>query len=196
MSSRPSEEVSEHERQYEDGSDPRVLDIIDVPLKSHHPKSYQSENWLLDPDHYWKLAGRMVPAGVAALSDDPPALWLNGSSTGAGSNDRVALAASRGADWVALPAPPRRSRTPGLRARCAFGNPKRRVQAGFVHHGVNYRLWVTDPLVERRYLAGPDGAYRLGQCFSTISLGEPHEGYCYKLVAALITPGADTGENG
>lgn len=30
VSDRPAEEVSEYERQYQDGSDPRVLDIISV----------------------------------------------------------------------------------------------------------------------------------------------------------------------
>ena len=50
VSSRPSEEVSEHERQYEDGSDPRVLDVVDIPLLGHRPKSFQQENWLLDPE--------------------------------------------------------------------------------------------------------------------------------------------------
>jgi hypothetical protein len=34
-------EVSEYERQYEDGSDPRVLDVIDVPLIGPQPKDFQ-----------------------------------------------------------------------------------------------------------------------------------------------------------
>ena len=54
VSARKSEEVSEYERQYEDGGEPRVLDVIDVPLLSARPKNYQQENWLLDPDRYWE----------------------------------------------------------------------------------------------------------------------------------------------
>ena len=38
VSAREHEEVSEHERQYEDGSDPRVLDLMSVPLVHPHPK--------------------------------------------------------------------------------------------------------------------------------------------------------------
>ncbi|HXF07313.1 MAG TPA: hypothetical protein VNK45_02115 [Candidatus Acidoferrales bacterium] len=48
VSAREHEEVSEYERQYQDGSDPRVLDVIDVPLIAPKPKDYQQENWLLD----------------------------------------------------------------------------------------------------------------------------------------------------
>ena len=58
VSDRPHQEVSERERQYKDGSDIRVLDIIDVPLIRAQPSSYQSENWLLDPGYYWALQGR------------------------------------------------------------------------------------------------------------------------------------------
>lgn len=49
VSNREHEEVSECERQYQDGSEPRLLDVIDVPLIESKPKGYQTENWLLDP---------------------------------------------------------------------------------------------------------------------------------------------------
>ena len=42
VSAREHEEVSEHERQYEDGSDPRVLDVIDIPFVTPRPKGYQT----------------------------------------------------------------------------------------------------------------------------------------------------------
>jgi hypothetical protein len=60
------------------------------------------------------------------------------------------------------------------------------VQGRFRHAGKEYRLWVTDPEYERTYLAKADGHYEIGECFLTVSLGEPHEGDCYKLVAAVI----------
>ena len=34
--------MSEYERQYEDGSDPQVLDVIDVPLLEPQPTDYQT----------------------------------------------------------------------------------------------------------------------------------------------------------
>jgi hypothetical protein len=47
---------------------------------------------------------------------------------------------------------------------------------------------VTDPTVEGQYLAGEDGEFHVGECYATVSLGEPFKGHCYKLVAAIITP--------
>ncbi len=187
VSDRMKQEVSEEERQYRDGSDPRVLDIIDIPLKYHHPTSYQSENWLLDPDQYWILSGRARWSDLDALTDHPERLWVNESSTSAGLNDRVLHSdADRLTSSLFLISPEGvvlRVFAPGV----DFGNPKRRVQIDFWYRGVNYRLWLTDPLVEQKYLAGKDGKYPFGDCFATVSLGEPHkDGYCYKLVAALI----------
>ena len=41
VSARDQQQVSKKERQYQDGSDPRLLDIIDIPLLEHCPKGYQ-----------------------------------------------------------------------------------------------------------------------------------------------------------
>ncbi len=53
-------------------------------------------------------------------------------------------------------------------------------------HGTEYRLWVTDPAFERNYLAKPDGMYKIGECFLTISLGEAFDDASYKLIAAIF----------
>lgn len=50
----------------------------------------------------------------------------------------------------------------------------------------DYALWVTDPDIERYYLACEDGYYDLDECYLTISLGEPFNENCYKLVASVI----------
>lgn len=187
VSARPTEEVSEHERQYEDGRDPVVLDVIDVPLLEPHPKSYQSENWLLDPTAYWKKVAEFSWDGLTKLADDPETLWSNRSSTYHGTNDRVALDEAQ-----QLTSSLYLLRTNDLTLRVfapgeAFGNSKRRVQARFTHRGLPYWLWVTDPVAERGFLAQPDGDYQVGSSYCTVSLGEPHQDFCYKLVAAVIS---------
>jgi hypothetical protein len=186
VSARPSEEVSEYERQYEDGSDPKVLDIIDIPLLDPTPRPYQPENWTLDPDYYWQCTGRASWNDLGLLEDHPQILWTNTSSTYQGQNDRVSLREAQRVTgslfFLRVRELTLRVFVPGL----DFGKTKRRVQACFLYGGASYRLWVTDPIVERRYLAGEDGQYQLGECYITVSLGEPYQEYCYKLVAALL----------
>lgn len=187
VSARPHEEVSEYERQYEDGSDPRVMDIIDVPLLEARPKGYQVENWLLDPEYYWEKRGRATWDQLCTLTDPVEDLWINGSSTYHGMHDRIDLnAANFLTSSLRLVHVPRLSLAvfaPGE----AFGNPKRRVQARFLFNKVNYRFWVTDPVYERRYLQMPNAEYELEESLLTVSIGEPAEdGYCYKLIAAII----------
>ena len=67
VSERAGQEVSEYERQYEDGSDPQVLDIVDVPVLEARPTGWQTENWLLDPEYYWEKAGRLSWFDLPAL---------------------------------------------------------------------------------------------------------------------------------
>ena len=190
VSARPGEEVSEEERQYEDGSDPKVLDVIDVPLLQHRPHACQTENWLLDPARYWRRVRRADWNELQTYVENPPALWINGGSTYHGLHDEIPQAAAD-----ALPRSLYLIRVPRVdltvfAPSAAFGNPKRRVQARFQHAAVQYALRVTDPYIERDFLARGDGSYSLGECCLTISLGEPFETkgqfYRYKLVAAII----------
>jgi hypothetical protein len=91
VSAREHEEVSEREREYQNGQDPQVLDVIDVPLVVPRANAFQTENWLLDPDYYWSLVDQMSPDGLADYVEDNGPLWLNISSTMVGLNDRVPL---------------------------------------------------------------------------------------------------------
>ena len=186
VSARDGQEVSEYERQYEDGSDPRVLDVIDVPVLESLPKTYQTENWLLDPEYYWEKAGRLSWFDLPTLVDPVAPLWIDGHSTYSGQNDKIPLEAAASVtaslrlihvDSVQLVVC-----KPGE----AFGNNKRRVQGRFTHAGKEYALWVTDPSFERQYLAKLDGEYEVDECYLTISLGEAYQGACYKLIAAII----------
>ena len=187
VSDREHQEVSEYERQYEDGSDPKVLDVIDVPVLEPRPDDYQSENWLLDPEYYWEKVGRLSWFDLPAVVDPSAPLWLDGSSTYHGRNDRILLdAVDSVADSLKLIHVDQLSLSvfkPGE----AFGNMKRRVQGRFTFAGRQYWLWVTDPVYERRYLAKLDGEYPIGECFLTVSLGEPYGGAVYKLIASIIT---------
>jgi hypothetical protein len=189
VSHREKQEVSERERMYEDGSDPRLLDIIEVPLIERRADRPQAENWLLDPRRSWKKAGRLHATQIYRFADPPSPLWLNGDSTYHGLNDCVPeertakIAGSLRLIFV------QEVRLRVFSPSEAFGNPKRRVQAQFAYGNDNYRLWVTDPLIETAYLARPDGDYKIAQAYLTISLGELYGDRYYKLVAAIIGAG-------
>lgn len=186
VSKREHQEVSEYERQFEDGSDPSVLDIIDVPLLEALPQDYQQENWLLDSNRYWTKVGRADWSHLQRMVDHSGPLWKDGFSTFKGINDQIPLDLAND-----LRTSLRLVQVKGLTLSVfkpdeAFDNPKRRVQGHFYHYGSEYRLWVTDPRYEREYLAKADGFYRIGESFLTISLGEAFKGSCYKLIAAII----------
>ena len=53
---------------------------------------------------------------------------------------------------------------------------------------VEYWLSVTDPEVEATYYNNDFGEYPITgeNVFICVSIGEPYEGYCYKLVAGVI----------
>ena len=186
VSDRPHEEVSEDERRYEDGSDPCVLDMIDVPLREPRPKGCQQENWLLEPSKYWVRVGRFSWVDLEQLADKSGTLWLNGYHTYNGQNDYIpldqAVTVGSSLKLVRVDAMQLRVFKPGE----AFGNLKRRIQTQFQFAGNDYIIWVTDPIIERAYFARKDGDYPLGESYLTISLGEPYNERCYKFVAGVI----------
>lgn len=186
VSSREHQEVTEYERNYEDGTDPKVLDVIEVPLVEARPHDFQQENWLLDPNFYWERKGRIGWKDLQDFVEPDGPLWLNHHSSYNGFNDRIPMDVA-----VTLRSSLRLIHVDQLAIEvscpgAAFGNPKRRVQGQFEHGGDDYWLWVTDPVYERRFLAQPNGIYPLGECYLTISLGEPFENHAYKLIAAII----------
>jgi hypothetical protein len=65
---------------------------------------------------------------------------------------------------------------------------RNKVRARFAYRDTPYLLSVTDPGIERMYLMKEQGEYPLitRDLYLTVSLGEPFNGYCYKLVAAVI----------
>jgi hypothetical protein len=186
VSAREHEEVAEREREYQNGEDPTVLDVIDVPVLEPRPRAFQSENWLLDPNYYWSKVRRFHPSDLSDFVDNAGPLWLNVGSTVAGRNDEIPVDLANG-----LTSSLTLARVPEVRISvfspgAASGDSKRRVQARFALGGEDYWLWVTDPVYERRYLAQENGDYELGPSYLTLSLGEPYRGYVYKLVAAIV----------
>lgn len=178
VSARPGGAVSSYEARLNDGTDPAVLDIIDVPLQRHEPDSFQQENWLLEPKTQWKRVKTTAWDNLERLADPVEPLWLDDHSTWSGVNDKIPIALAEGLTSSL--------RLIHLAEVGLHVYPNGRVQARFEHAWSAYHLWVTDPIYESRYQAEGTGDYVIGECYMTVSLGEPFEGATYKLVAAII----------
>ena len=174
VSARETQEVSDEERQYDDGSELQLLDIVDVPVLHAQPTDYQKENWLLDPAYRWKKVGRLAPQELAALTDPVEQLWTNGYSTYSGLNDRMpptlARAAGSSLRLIRVGRLGVSVSQPGL----AFEDERKRVQGRFRHAGADYWVRITDPEFEGHYLERPNGDYTAKGCYLTISFGEPY----------------------
>ena len=179
--------VSDLERQYRGGREPRVLDIIDIPLLEPVPSRHQRENWTISPDRRWRRVGKLTHDYLDDLLDSIAPLWIDGFSSGSGLNNRVPEnVAGQLEDSLRLI----RVSDLQVEVRDYFG---RRVQGQFSFHGSSYLLRVTDPICEDDYVQRPEGNYDVGEAYLTISLGESYnDGYCYKLIAAVIRPPVST----
>lgn len=116
-------------------------------------------------------------------------LWVDDHSTVNGINDRVPFPSAsflnNSLRFIKVDGIELVISQPGQ----AFGCNRRRLQGRFRYHSADYWLWVTDPIYERQYFRQPNGNYSIGECFLTVSLGEPYnDDYVYKLVAAIIEP--------
>ena len=182
ISARPSEELSERERAYENGKDVALLDIVDIHLNGPRPHACQRENHVIDDTVYWELAGRASPSDLMPALQLRGPLWLNGGSSYSGENDRILVAAAdvlTSSLTLIRVTRPQISVSPGLKGR--------QVRLRFAFDGASYNLRITDPSLEQRFLAKKDGDYPYdGDMLVCVSIGEPWEGYRYKLAAGLI----------
>jgi len=186
VSARPSDELSEYERRFQDGQDPKLLDVVHIPMIEPRPSGFQAENHLIDDRYYWVKEREATWAELEDAVDPISPLWDNRSSTYNGLHDRVDEAsANQLRSSLRLIAVKDLSVSVGVEG-AAFGNAKRKVRGHFSLGGLEYRLAVTDPVVERELFARDDGIFTVGSAILCISLGEPWDGYAYKLIAAIF----------
>lgn len=186
VSARPTHEVSEEERRYEDGHDPQLLDILDVPCDAPLPTSHQRENHVIDPEYYWVKKGKLQWKDIHHWLDNPSSLWGAGKGSYAGLNNRVAVGQEDGSSLYLVSVESLRLLV-GRKAP-EYPDSKRAVRGEFIYGGISYRMDITDPVVERNYLNQADGQYDIRHPVLCISLGDPYQGYFYKLIAAVLDP--------
>jgi hypothetical protein len=84
--------LSEDERRYKDGTDPKLLDVIDVWMSEPKPHGHQTENHVIDDKIYWGFVRKATPEELAASVEAGGPLWENNSSSGNGLHDRISEA--------------------------------------------------------------------------------------------------------
>jgi hypothetical protein len=190
ISDRETQEVSEEERWFENGKDPKLLDIIRIEMLEPRPHAHQSENHLIDSRYYWVREGKLDWGDIQSAIDRVDTLWTNGYHSYNGENDRIPedrVAALGGS--LLLVKPENLVITVGVEGGGAFRS-KRKVRARFALGRAKYVIAITDPVVERLYHGKEDGEYPVRDALLCISIGEPFQGFCYKLIAAVLTPEA------
>jgi len=165
-----------------DGVTVRPLDVVRVPVRGPSPRRHQPENWTIVPAA-WTLVRRVPPRSAPDLLDR----W---SWTGRGifgtEDDRVHMLEigmrRRHASLTVV-----RVSQPIFQVAHDGGSP--RVRCAFRHRGVDYDLSVTEDLERLRTLGLPatDGRHRSQRdWYLTISLTEPYDDACFKVVAGAI----------
>ncbi|MGA2938846.1 MAG: RQC domain-containing protein [Syntrophobacteraceae bacterium] len=177
----------------QNGRPPELLDLIVLYTGEGTNHRYQSEN-LLAGDTLWLWDGKMPPSILRRLCDEPEHLWTNGFSSAGGINDRIPLhlADKKLASTLLFITVERLCIVVGEDARGL-----QKTWGEFTYHRMNYRLVVTDPVIESRYMQMDIGRYPVedSENYLTVSISEPFEGFCYKLAAAIITVPASTCES-
>ncbi len=188
VSERPTHEVSEEERRYQEGAKAQLLDIVDVPLKRAAPWTHQPENHVLDDTYYWTRQGRATWNQILELVDPyDQDFWRYSESTYHGTNDKVAEdnAIMCGSSLKLI-------HLPELEIWVGDedqyqGGTRRRVRGRFRYHNQYYNLTITDPPIEEHYLQTGNGTYEILNSAICISLGEAFHGYAFRLIASIIT---------
>lgn len=189
VSSLPKGDLTFQHRRYEDGTDPRLLDVISIPLLEARPQGCQKENHLIDVDSRWVREGRINWDELAVAVDHVAgALWVNGYSGSNGTNDRIPENLAKDQPNSLLLVEPEKLEIAVAKEGGFFSRAHKKVRARFRLNGYEYVLAVTDPPVEDEYVKKDEGDYPVGVARLCISVGEAFKGFCYKLVAGMITP--------
>jgi hypothetical protein len=169
----------------DDGSEPRLLDLIEVDLHYALPTSSHPEDWQIAPTR-WRLVER--PASERHLQKI--AATANRSTTLLGDHcDRIA-------DWE----PKRNPLKSSLLLVCPSeihwwirDQGRRKNRALFKRNDITYDFAVTDPRWLDQLNLLPAGLYphstfvnATTETWLTISLSEAYVGFHYKLVAGVI----------
>ncbi len=182
-----------------DLSDPEPWDILEIPLyetvsrKPHHPEDRRIAG---TP---WRLVERSAP--TPDLLKVLETACVSGPELFGGAEKRVlpnAVATRQNPASLAIVRPLEARFTVELDPQPSRAGemPRFRHRVWFFLNGAIYELPLTDTRFKRRLRGFNVGSYALSEVglppgdkpYLVCSLGEPYNGYCYKLVATVLMP--------
>ncbi len=168
--------------QYASGGAMRLGDIVRFREGSSvpHGPGYQPEN--VEFAGPWENEGRVTWNELCSHAERPTEPWPVGTSSSMGSNDRFLLQQAVQVDRSLTLQRVKNLRLSTLKS--SF-NGAIEVRGEFMVGTTLLRLRVTDPVVEQQLQASQQ-AQVLPDTLVCLSLGEPLQGYVYKLIAGII----------
>ena len=184
VGSNPNGELAAYDMPMENGGEPKLLDILKIPLVEPRPNGCQTENHLIDNRYYWVKEGVFAKQYLPLYCKEPNSLWVNGFHSTNGINDRIPeMIANRLTNSLVLIEPQQLT----IAINPGYKRWKLQTRAEFCFAGVTYCLSVTDPAIESVYRPYGTGRYACQpRSVACISIGEPFDGFCYKLMASII----------
>lgn len=184
VGSNPNGELTVFDRPMENGDEPKLLDILRIPLVEPRPNGFQTENHLIDNRYYWVREGVFAKQYLPHYCKEPNPLWVNGFHSTNGINDRIPeTIANQLANSLVLIEPQQLT----IAIIPGYKRGQLQTRAEFCVAGVTYCLSVTDPAIEDMYRPYRPGRYACQQrSVACISIGEPFDDFCYKLMASII----------
>lgn len=173
-------ELSFNDIRMDSGEVARVGDVVMVPFGNVVPDGAQQENHAVMANQVWQHVGVAGWEMLSALAESPAELWSNGWHV---QNDRLPeMEAARFDYSLCL--------IRVMKLRLSFFNNIRgqvKARATFMHRGEVYSLSVTDPDIDAMGQKHAHQNLLIEDALVCVSLAPAFHGYCYKLVAAVLT---------
>ncbi|MCF7837614.1 MAG: hypothetical protein K9N49_03200 [Candidatus Marinimicrobia bacterium] len=178
------------------GTQPAVLDVVDVTLTGKQDCPHQPENYLIDSAERWHRIGTMVGKSLRAVEETPAHLWLQPDTRSDRIHTNATITSLTPFQSLYL------IRPSNLRFRIweaidkFRGGPHKNRRAIFTYAGTEYDMPITDPTMETRYFQPfPDvnqppreiAPKHPPNCLMVVSLTVPFtDGYHYKVAATIL----------
>jgi len=67
--------ITEEMYKYEDGTEVKILDVVEIPVIKHAPIDGQPENYVIDKSKKWKKTRSLTPGSIPKIAENPVSIW-------------------------------------------------------------------------------------------------------------------------